>query len=68
MGDDSKKQDIREEKQGVAIRRVANALHRLNEAVIGAVHAGVTVELMRASKYDTDDAWGDMMVPIIHKD
>ena len=51
-----------------AVRRVANALHRLNDAVIGAVNAGVTVELMRASRFHNEEgAWGDMLVPIIHK-
>lgn len=57
-----------EESQEMAIRQVANALHRLNDAVIGAVSKGVTVELMRASRYhDEEGAWGDMLVPIIHK-
>jgi len=57
-----------EENQEMAIRQVANALHRLNDAVIGAVGKGVTVELMRASRYhDEAGAWGDMLVPIIHK-
>jgi len=57
-----------EESQEMAIRQVANALHRLNDAVIGAVGKGVTVELMRASRYhDEEGAWGDMLVPIIHK-
>ena len=50
-----------------AIRQVANSLHRLNEAVMGAVNAGVTVELMRASRFHNEQgAWGDMLVPIIH--
>ena len=54
--------------QEMAIRRVANALHRLNDAVIGAVQQGVSVELMRASRYHNEEgAWGDMLVPIIHK-
>ena len=57
-----------EESQEMSIRQVANALHRLNDAVIGAVGKGVTVELMRASRYhDEEGAWGDMLVPIIHK-
>ena len=54
--------------QEMAIRRVANALHRLNDAVIAAVGSGVTVELMRASRYHNEEgSWGDMLVPIIHK-
>lgn len=57
-----------DESQEMAIRQVANALHRLNDAVIGAVGKGVTVELMRASRYHNEEgSWGDMLVPIIHK-
>ncbi len=57
-----------EESQEMAIRQVANALHRLNDAVISAVGKGVTVELMRASRYHNEEGgWGDMLVPIIHK-
>ncbi|GHF11776.1 hypothetical protein GCM10017044_02030 [Kordiimonas sediminis] len=57
-----------DEDQEAAIRSVANALHRLNDAVIRAVGKGVTVELMRASRYHNEEgAWGDMLVPIIHK-
>ena len=56
------------EDQEMAIRQVANALHRLNDAVIAAVSKGVTVELMRASRYHNEEgSWGDMLVPIIHK-
>jgi len=65
---DAPKQSSMEESQEMAIRQVANALHRLNDAVISAVSKGVTVELMRASRYhDEEGAWGDMLVPIIHK-
>lgn len=57
-----------DEGKEMAIRQVANALHRLNDAVISAVGKGVTVELMRASRYHNEEgAWGDMLVPIIHK-
>ncbi|WP_247119091.1 hypothetical protein [Kordiimonas marina] len=57
-----------DESKEMAIRQVANALHRLNDAVIAAVGKGVTVELMRASRYHNEQgAWGDMLVPIIHK-
>lgn len=57
-----------DESKEMAIRQVANALHRLNDAVISAVGKGVTVELMRASRYHNEEgAWGDMLVPIIHK-
>ena len=65
---DGKGDSSMEESQEMAIRQVANALHRLNDAVIGAVSKGVTVELMRASRYHNEEgSWGDMLVPIIHK-
>lgn len=65
---DTSKESTMEESQEMAIRQVANALHRLNDAVIGAVSKGVTVELMRASRYHNEEgSWGDMLVPIIHK-
>ncbi len=65
---DKKADSTMDESQEMAIRQVANALHRLNDAVIGAVGKGVTVELMRASRYHNEEgSWGDMLVPIIHK-
>jgi hypothetical protein len=65
---DTSKDSSMDESQEMAIRQVANALHRLNDAVIGAVSKGVSVELMRASRYHNEEgAWGDMLVPIIHK-
>lgn len=65
---DSTDQPSMGENQDMAIRQVANALHRLNDAVISAVNKGVTVELMRVSRFhDEEGAWGDMLVPIIHK-
>lgn len=52
--------------QEASIRRVANDLHRLNEAIVKAVQAGVTVELMRASRYHGENgAYGDQMIPVI---
>lgn len=52
--------------QEAAIRRVANDLHRLNEAITRAVNAGVTVELMRASRFHSEQgAYGDQMIPVI---
>ena len=65
---DSTDQPSMDESQEMAIRQVANALHRLNDAVISSVNKGVTVELMRASRFHNEEgAWGDMLVPIIHK-
>lgn len=49
-----------------AIRRVADQLHRLNQAIMGAVEAGATVELVRCSRYHGGDGrWGDQMVPLV---
>lgn len=65
---DTSKDSSMDDNQEMAIRQVANALHRLNDAVISAVSKGVTVELMRASRYHNEEgSWGDMLVPIIHK-
>ena len=51
-----------------AIRRVADSVHRLNEAVIRAVDAGVSVELVRVSRYhDQRGNWGDQVVPMIRE-
>jgi hypothetical protein len=49
-----------------AIRRVANDLHRLNQSIVQAVEAGVTIELLRCSRYHCGSGtWGDQMVPVI---
>lgn len=49
-----------------AINRVAEAVHRLNEAVQRAVATGVSVELVRVSRYhDGSGNWGDQVVPMI---
>ncbi len=49
-----------------AIHRVAEATHRLNEAVQRAVTAGVSVELVRVSRHhDGGGNWGDQVVPMI---
>ncbi|MFD1623789.1 hypothetical protein [Azospirillum griseum] len=52
--------------QESAIRIVANNLHRLNESVVKAVEAGVTVELMRTARYHNETGnWGDQLTPVI---
>jgi hypothetical protein len=52
--------------QESAIRIVANNLHRLNDAVVKAVEAGVTVELMRTARYHNEVGnWGDQLTPVI---
>lgn len=49
-----------------AVHRVAEATHRLNEAVQRAVAAGVSVELVRVSRHhDGTGNWGDQIVPMI---
>ncbi|MFD0916186.1 hypothetical protein ACFQ14_07195 [Pseudahrensia aquimaris] len=54
--------------QETAIRQLANDLHRLNHAVMKAVDAGVSVELVRSARHHGGEGnWGDLMVPVIVK-
>ena len=56
------------EAQDKALRMVADSLHRLNFAVVKAAESGLSVELMRASRFHVDDGgWGDQLIPIIHR-
>ena len=49
-----------------AIRRVADATHRLNEVIQRTVALGCSVELVRVSRHhDGAGNWGDQMVPMI---
>ncbi|MFI0395056.1 hypothetical protein [Paracoccus jiaweipingae] len=51
-----------------AVQRVAEATHRLNEAVQRAVSAGVSVEIVRVSRHhDGSGNWGDQVVPTIRQ-
>ena len=51
-----------------AIRRLANELHRLNNAVIAAVDLGLSVELQRGSRHNAEGGfWGELMIPIVVK-
>ena len=51
-----------------AIERIAEASHRLNEAVRRALEAGYSVELVRASRcHDGAGNWGDQIVPTIRE-
>lgn len=51
-----------------AIRMVANDLHRLNQSVMKAVEAGVSVELIRSARHHSGDGnFGDLLTPIIVK-
>lgn len=54
--------------QQAAIRMVANDLHRLNQSVMKAVDAGVSVELVRSARHHGGDGnWGDLLIPVIVK-
>ena len=56
------------DKQSEAIRRLANELHRLNNAVIAAVESGLSVELQRGARHHAEGGyWGDLMIPIVVK-
>ena len=56
------------DEQQAAIRVLANDLHRLNHAVMKAVDAGVSVELIRSARHHGGDGnWGDLLTPVIVK-
>jgi hypothetical protein len=51
-----------------AVVRVADAVHRMNEAIQRAVGAGVSVELVRVSRHhDGGGNWGDQMIPLVRE-
>ncbi|MGZ9811181.1 SMc00767 family acetate metabolism repressor [Pseudoroseicyclus sp. H15] len=51
-----------------AIHRVADSVHRLNEAVQRAVAEGISVELIRVSRHHSGKgAWGDQLVPTVRE-
>jgi len=52
--------------QQAAIRILANDLHRLNQAVMQAVEAGVSVELVRSARHHGGKGnWGDLLIPVV---
>lgn len=52
--------------QQSAIRMLANDLHRLNQSVMDAVEAGVSVELVRSARHHGGEGnWGDLLIPVI---
>ncbi|KQS90978.1 MULTISPECIES: hypothetical protein [unclassified Rhizobium] len=54
------------QEQQAMIRMVANDLHRLNQAVMKAVDAGVSVELIRSARHHGGEGnWGDLLIPVI---
>ena len=51
--------------QQAVIRMVANDLHRLNQSVMKAVEAGVSVELVRSARHHGGSGnWGDLLIPV----
>ena len=54
------------EDQQTTIRMLANDLHRLNQSVMKAVEAGVSVELVRSARHHGGEGnWGDLLIPVI---
>ena len=52
--------------QQAAILVLANDLHRLNQAVMQAVEAGVSVELVRSARHHGGNGnWGDLLIPVV---
>jgi hypothetical protein len=52
--------------QQAVIRMLANELHRLNQAVMTAVEAGVSVELVRSARHHGGNGnWGDLLIPVV---
>jgi len=51
--------------QQAVIRMVANDLHRLNQSVMKAVDAGVSVELIRSARHHNEGNWGDLLIPVV---
>lgn len=52
--------------QQSAIRILANDLHRLNQSVMKAVEAGVSVELVRSARHHGGKGnWGDLLIPVV---
>lgn len=52
--------------QQAAIRVLANDLHRLNQAVMKAVDAGISIELVRSARHHGGDGnWGDLLIPVV---
>jgi hypothetical protein len=50
-----------------ALKDIAEAVSRVNEAILRAVNAGVTVEMIRAARcHDGRGNWGDQMAPAVH--
>jgi len=48
------------DEQQASVRMLANDLHRLNQSVMNAVEAGMSVELIRSARQ-----FGDLLTPVI---
>ncbi len=58
-----------EDKRTRAIRLLADAVHQANEMIRRAVDTGLSVELIRVSRYhDGRGNWGDQMIPTVRED
>lgn len=58
--------ELLDDEQAAAIRMLANEIHRLNQTVVRAVEAGVSVELVRTARHHSGNGhWGDLVVPVI---
>lgn len=54
--------------QDSKIRIITNNLHRLNDSIVQAVEAGLTVEIKRASRFHSGPGnWGDQIYLAIAK-
>lgn len=52
--------------QQTMIRTLANDLHRLNQSVMNAVEAGISVELVRSARHHGGEGnWGDLLIPVV---
>ncbi|WP_173934873.1 hypothetical protein [Chelativorans sp. Marseille-P2723] len=52
--------------QQALVRVLANDLHRLNQSIMQAVEAGISVELIRSARHHGGGGnWGDLLVPVI---
>jgi len=50
----------------LSIRRMADLMHRLNQAIVAVVEQGATVEMLRCSRHHGGNgAWGDQLQPIV---
>jgi len=51
------------------IKKIADAMHRLNEAIRQGVDAGLTIELIRVSRCHSGSGnWGDQMIPLLKEE